>query len=142
MNTTQPENQFEAIESLLTKDSEVFNESIDTDLQKQIMAAVETESKRVEFKKPTSKRSLTWLFSGLTLAAAASFLAITLAPQWMTDETMVTPIAPKFSINTELSKVGNNIEKAEVASLSKMTMEQQAIQKDIKNIMKAFSIGK
>ena len=104
MNRTQHDNQFEAIESLLSKDSEAFNESIDSDLQKQILAAVETEAKRVEYKKPIKKRSLTWLFSGLTLAAAASFLAITIAPQWMVEQKVDTPIVPKFSINTELKR--------------------------------------
>jgi len=142
MKTTQQDNQFEAIESLLSKDSVVFNESIDSDLQKQIMAAVETEAKRVEYKKPPSKRSLSWLFSGLTLAVAAGFLVFTLVPQWISEKQLEAPIVPKFSFNNEIIKIENNLEKAEVASLSKMTTEQQAIQKDIKNIMKAFSIGK
>jgi hypothetical protein len=142
MKTTQPDNQYEGLESLLNKDSKAFNESVDIDLQKQILAAVETEAKRVDYKKSATKRSLSWLFSGITLAAAASFLAITLVPQWVSEQKVETKVIPKFSINTELHKVGKNIEKAEVASISKMTTEQQAIKKDIKNILNAFSIGK
>ncbi len=142
MNTTQQESQFEAIESLLNKDSKAFDNVADGDLQKQIMAAVEREVSGEEFGKPALKKSFNWLFSSLSIAAVATFFAIAVVPQWISKNDTNDPVFAKFSINKEIHKVTENIEKVEVASLNTMTSEKEALEKDIKSILKAFSIGK
>ncbi len=142
MNTTQQESQFEAIESLLSKDSKAFNEAADSDLQRQIMAAVEREAYDQKIDKPALKKSFNWLFSSISIAAVATFFVIVVVPQWSSKNDPSDPVFTKFSINTEIHKVTENIEKVEVASLNTMTSEKEALEKDIKTILKAFSIGK
>ncbi len=141
---TKPQNsQSASLEALLQKDSEAFSQSADSDLQKQIMAAVEREAALENQSKSTVstvRKTFTWLFSGLSLVAVASYLSISLMPQLTMQDDANRPQIPQFSINSKLHQVGENIEKVEVASISKMTSEKEAIEKDIQNIIKAFSV--
>ncbi len=130
-----------SLEKMLLKDSNFFKQQTDETLQKQIIAGVEREATSTAKIKPLNIKKLSWWFSGLSTAAIAGFLTITLLPQILvTDDN--TQIAPQILAQLDIQKIGENIETLETASISKMTTEKEALQKDIQSIIDAFKVSK
>ncbi len=136
------------LEVLLKKDAKFFDQTLDTAVHKQIIAAIERDletQKENKFRhlpdnikndKPIVRGWFPWLGSALTAIVVISMLIPNIQSSLndsITKSTLVTGLPIQKQIARVEEKLKNN-------TLGSMKQESVALEKDIKSIFNAFSI--